>query len=512
MLSFIIIFVSLLIYGCNSDSYYTPSTDINYAKTYYVAEDGNDENDGSKEAPLKTINNALDLAKAGDTILLRGGVYNQKVTFPKSGLLNQWITLKSYPGERAKIDGTNLTATGWAALVTLKDIRCVSIEDIDICNFQNTAPNADPEGIYINGESRHIRIKGCKIYNIKSVSPGFNNDDWRSAHAILVIGDSNTPISDLIVEGCEIYDIHSGTSETFSLVGNIDGFIVRNNIIRDVENIGLIVAGGDNLRPEMNPEINYARNGVISDNVVYNCSHTNSPEVWGPDRYGAIGIYVCGGGKTIIERNIVYNCDRAIGLVSESDILATKDCIVRNNFVYNNYRTGIYMGDYLNYTNGGTDNCQIVNNTLLFNNSVRGAFGEVEGEIRLTKNCTNILVKNNIIYGGTDDVFIHKYTTTGKNNVIDYNHYYTTGVAKWIWNDVEYTDFEAWKNACNGDTNSSNGVDPQLENISEPNLHIKSSSPARNTGLVISEEINGQTDIDGNPRIVDNKISKGAQQ
>lgn len=134
--------------------------------------------------------------------------------------------------------------------------------------------------------------------------------------------------------------------------------------MHDVENIGIIVAGGDNLNPSGDPAVNYARNGVVRRNKVHRCTHQYTKDFWervcnNPAAYGAIGIYVCGGANTVIEQNEVWECDRAIGLVSESDILSTKNCIVRNNLIYNNYRTGIYMGDYIGYTIGGTYNCQI---------------------------------------------------------------------------------------------------------------------------------------------------------
>jgi hypothetical protein len=173
------------------------------------------------------------------------------------------------------------------------------------------------------------------------------------------------------------------------------------------------------------------------------------------------------------------------------------------------------MGDYLNYTSGGTKNCYIVNNTLYQNNRVPGAFGEIEGEIRLTEHCDNNVIKNNIVYARPVDVFIHKYTTTGSNNIIDNNLYYTTGTPQWIWNSTNgapYTDLSAWKVASGNDAGSTNGQDPLLLNISSPDLHIQSASPAKNTGNVISADINGTTDIDGNTRIVNNRISKGAQQ
>ena len=48
---------------------------------------------------------------------------------------------------------------------------------------------------------------------------------------------------------------------------------------------------------------------------------------------------------------------------------------------------------------------------LYFKNKTLGAFGEMEGEIRLTKNCKNNTIQNNIIYARPhNDVFLHKYT------------------------------------------------------------------------------------------------------
>jgi hypothetical protein len=211
----------------------------------------------------------------------------------------------------------------------------------------------------------------------------------------------------------------------------------------------------------------------------------------------------------------VRDSDRGIGLVSESNLYATKTTIVRNNFVSNCWRTGIYMGDYLNYTSGGTYDCYVVNNTLFQNDRAIGAFGEIEGEIRLTERCFNNVIRNNIVYARPVDVFVHKYTNTGSGNIIDNNLYYTAGTPQWIWNstnDTPLTDFNSWKVTSGTDAASSYGVDPLLVSTTTPDLHIQPSSPARNTGFVISTAINGTLDIDGNPRIQNNMISKGAQQ
>ena len=189
----------------------------------------------------------------------------------------------------------------------------------------------------------------------------------------------------------------------------------------------------------------------------------------------------------------------------------------RNNFVYNCNRTAIYMGDYLNFYGAGTHGCCVINNTVYNNNAVRGGLGEEdgEGEIRLTENCTDNVVMNNIVYARPErDVFIRKYTQTGSDNVIDYNHYYTAGTPKWIWDDVPYGDYKAWKAASGCDAHSVYGVDPMLVNASPEaaDLHLREHSPARNTGLFLSVWFNGETDIDGDPRSAGGVVNKGADQ
>jgi hypothetical protein len=398
----------------------------------------------------------------------------------------------------------------WEALVNFSKVKFIHMEGFDVCNVVTSTPHVDPEGIIVKDGSRDITIKNCNIYNIKSNA---SLEGWRSAHAIIVLGNSDAEsVKNITIDGCDIHDTQTGTSETLTVAGNVDGFTISNNKVHHTENIGIIIADGGGLNPSGNAASNYARNGIVRDNELYNNSHSRSPQVWGEGAYGAIALYVCGGANTILERNNVHDNDRGIGLVSENKTYATKNCIVRNNFVSHSSRTGIYLGGYLNYTTGGTLNCYVVNNTLLFNDAVTGAFGEIEGEIRLTEDCVDNVIQNNIIYARPTDVFVHKYTATGHNNVVDYNIYYTTGVAQWIWNGTAYTNYTEWKNASGADAHSVQGIDPLLLNTTLPDLHIQSVSPAKNSGLIISTDINGSTDIDGNPRVVNDRINIGAHQ
>lgn len=476
------------------------------SKIIYVSPGGNDGNAGTLQAPLRSINVALSKVLSGDTVMVRAGTYYEKVKFPKSGRLDKAITLKAYAGERPVISGEGLSITGKEALVTISNVSYIVFEGFDVCNYKSTTPWVNVNGILVNEGSGNITLRKNKIYNIEhNVAP----EDGRSGHGIEIIGNTGVAMKNILVEENEIHDCNTGYSENLTINGYVDGFVIRKNKIYNAENIGIDAAGGYGANPT--PAFNYARNGVISDNELYNIDMTTGP-VGGTTGHGAIGIYIDGARNITVERNNVHECDRGIGIVSENDAYPTSNCIVRNNFVANCWRTGIYLGGYLNYTSGGTNDCYVINNTLYFNNKVLGHFGEIEGEIRLTERCNNNVIKNNIVYGRPVDVLVHKYTATGTNNIIDHNLYYTTGIAKWIWNGTEYTSYEAWKAACGGDANSSNGTDPLLVNTTLPDLHIQSSSPAKNTGIVINTDVHGSTDIDGKPRIVNSKISKGAQQ
>ena len=471
--------------------------------TFYVSPNGSDAGKGTLSDPWRGINTALSKANPGDTVIVRTGTYYEKISFPKSGRQDKWIVLKSYNGERPVIDGTGLSITGKEALVTISNVNYIVFEGFDVCNYKSSTPWVNINGILVNEGSGNITVRKNKVYNIEhNVAPA----DGRSGHGIEVIGNTTVAMKNIIVEDNEIHDCNTGYSENLTINGYVDGFIIQRNKIYNAENIAIDAAGG--YWANSTPAFNYARNGVISDNEIYNIEMATGPL----GGYGAIGIYLDGSRNIIVERNKVYEADRGIGIVSENDAYPTENCIIRNNFVYNCWRTGIYLGGYLNYTSGGTKNCYVINNTLFQNNRVTGAFGEIEGEIRLTENCDSNVIKNNIVYARPVDVFIHKYTTTGSNNFIDNNLYYTTGVAKWIWNGTEYTDYNAWKIACSGDANSTNNIDPSLTNTASPDLHIQAVSPAKNAGIVISTAINGSTDIDGNARVINNKISKGAQQ
>jgi hypothetical protein len=69
------------------------------------AVDGDDRQDGSQGKPWKSINFALTQLSPGDTLYLRGGVYYENVALRLTGRADAPITLRSFPGEQAILDG-----------------------------------------------------------------------------------------------------------------------------------------------------------------------------------------------------------------------------------------------------------------------------------------------------------------------------------------------------------------------------------------------------------------------
>ncbi len=74
-------------------------------KTYYVsgADNASDENDGSEERPWRTLAKAGDTAQAGDTVIIRGGVYREILAPKNSGTAASPIVFRAADGENVVI-------------------------------------------------------------------------------------------------------------------------------------------------------------------------------------------------------------------------------------------------------------------------------------------------------------------------------------------------------------------------------------------------------------------------
>ena len=84
---------------------------------FVAAAAGNDANRGtSLNAPLRTIQKAVDAAMPGDTVLVRGGTYRETVSTPRSGTSTARITIRNYRNEVVTVSGTDPIAGNWTSI------------------------------------------------------------------------------------------------------------------------------------------------------------------------------------------------------------------------------------------------------------------------------------------------------------------------------------------------------------------------------------------------------------
>ena len=84
------------------------------AAEYYVATGGNDESPGSKAEPFRTIQKAADVARPGDTVFVRGGVYRETVRLRTSGTADAPVRFAAAPGELPVVSGAVEIAARWS--------------------------------------------------------------------------------------------------------------------------------------------------------------------------------------------------------------------------------------------------------------------------------------------------------------------------------------------------------------------------------------------------------------
>jgi hypothetical protein len=84
------------------------------AANYYVSPSGSDSAPGTLSQPFQTIQKAASIMVAGDTVLIRAGVYRETVTPANSGTQNAPITYMPYNGESVTVSGADvIPASSW---------------------------------------------------------------------------------------------------------------------------------------------------------------------------------------------------------------------------------------------------------------------------------------------------------------------------------------------------------------------------------------------------------------
>ena len=359
----------------------------------------NGEGEGEMDDPA-SIYDAIDMAKPGDTVYLRGGeyIFTEAIWLSNSGKAGAYITIKSYPGEHAVITTTPENVDkyddGGEYLFFAFDegTSYIIFEDLEIRGATHKYVGAF---VCYDGGQNHLIFKNIKIHDLHTTNTKYD------ANAFLFMGEKKNPINNIMLIGNECYDLTLGYSEAISFAGNCEYCYVIDNSVHDCTNIGIDFYG--NAEYCSVESLDQTRYCVAALNTVYNC---NSPYA------DCAGIYVAGGRNCLIECNLVYSCQYGIEIGSEElkEKYPVTDIIVRNNILKENSVCAMRIGGYDTKTSGTVMNCYVYNNSFINN---------AESHIIISKS-DKLVLANNIFTG--DGIYVE--TEFSENYIKNLKFYY----------------------------------------------------------------------------------------
>lgn len=271
----LLLFFSLLLQGV---AYARPAASFitsTVGNTYYVSTSGSDSSAGTARRPFRTIQKAANVAAAGDTVLIRGGVYRERVTVKRSGSAGKIITFRNYPGESVTLDGATVSLPYYYPLFDVASHSYLKIQGLRVINSAGQGIG-DVWGQYDNG---FITIQDCQTYRTKISGVHFYN-----AHNIV--------IDNVTIDTANL----TADQESLTLAG-VNGFEIKNSTVINAQKEAIDVKDG-------------SRNGKIINNTVKNA------------RLGSgLAIYVDGARKgasnILVAGNTVENAIQGIVVASE---------------------------------------------------------------------------------------------------------------------------------------------------------------------------------------------------
>lgn len=330
---------------------------IRAGTTYYVSPSGSDSNAGTLSAPWASIQAAADRVGPGDTVLIRGGTYHERVVVRNSGVSGAEITFAAYPGEVPVVDGTGISMPDW--LSGLFEVSAVSHIRVRGLRVQHSGPHSENAGFLVEN-SRNVVLEG-------------NTTDDTASSGIGVWGSQ-----DVTVDGNEVINACNGGQQEEISIGGTAGFDVVRNLVHDG---GKTANGGEGITLK-----DGSHGGRVRGNRVWNIAR-------------GVGIYVDAWDKHTydieVSGNVVHDvrAGNGINLASEMGGLL-EDIRVFNNVVYGNGVYGVQVGAYGGVPNHPMRNLSVMNNTIAGNGAGWGGGIAVDNP-----EATGVVVRNNVVSG-----------------------------------------------------------------------------------------------------------------
>ncbi len=340
-----------------------------------------DCNGGDGDA-YKSLADATAGATVGDTVLIRGGTYNELLKTINSGIKSGQITYKNYPGESVAITGTAYDER--AALcpddpniyygpVWMENVNYIVIDGLNFSNY---------EGFGRVVRSNNNSFKNCNFYRdnsgwiiglnlfesndnkfennfFKGASDNFriihsernvieNNEFYLAGHVLLTLKCSsyniirNNYFYNELQKAVEIYDCEQPTMEDHYNIYCQSTPILNSSIHNLIESNEFAYTAPDDGDGPFN-HIQYAgQDGIIRNNLFYNSNGIGI----GMTRYPDEALY---NKFNRVYDNVFYN--NMGGGISTSRISPDNyDNIYKNNIFYKNYPGPVGWAD--NYPSG----------------------------------------------------------------------------------------------------------------------------------------------------------------
>jgi hypothetical protein len=382
--------------------------------------------------PGDNLSASLAILQPGDTLLLRGGIYNEKLSLPRSGSAGKLITIRAYPGEKPMI------ATSGAVLNLNKDYWL--IEGL-VFDQQKDSTDAVP----VSGS--HNIIRRCEFRN-------GSRDCF----------DGSGKSRNNIIESCTIRDfVWKRGHDAHGIVLNpgARGWIIRNNTIYN--------CGGDCIQlyaDDKTSVASYSKNIMIAGNILYTKLGADSENaldfkgvdscvVEGNEMYGfANKAWVTQKGcRNITGRyNRIHDSQRGMEFRGEGG-KTQANIRLHKNILYN-------IQDYYAIKFDGVSNVEIANNTIA---NVKATCFRVEGQ-----GLQGGYFRNNLIYQ------TEAPSMSGPFNLqADHNGWFGT----------------AAKNL--GGAGDRTGDDPRFVNVAVFDFTLQANSPATDAGVNVGLAFKG---------------------